>query len=95
MKFLIKLIPILLVTANYRYTHCEIVFRQVVEEYDVSSIYTAGNLLRTCVKDSTGAKLTEVSNDYYSYGLTNTSASGVNGASVIHRMLSVVERFDF
>lgn len=46
MKFLIKLIPILLVTANYRYTHCEIVFRQVVEEYDVSSIYTAGNMSR-------------------------------------------------
>ena len=58
---------------------CEVVYRQVIEEYDVSSIYTAGNLLSTCVMDSTGAKLTEVSNEYYSYGLTNTAASGVNG----------------
>ena len=57
----------------------EKVYRQVVEEYDVSSIYTAGNLLSTCVMDSTGTKLTEVSNEYYSYGLTNTAASGVNG----------------
>lgn len=55
------------------------IYRQVVEEYDVSSIYTAGNLLSRCVMDSTGAKLTEVSNEYYSYGLTITAASGVNG----------------
>ena len=57
----------------------EVIYRQMVEEYDVSSIYSAGNLLSRCVMDSTGAKLTEVSNEYYSYGLTNTASSGVNG----------------
>ena len=40
----------------------------------LSHIENAGNLLSTCVMDSTGAKLTEVSNDYYSYGVTNTAA---------------------
>ena len=54
-------------------------YRQTVEEYDTCSIYTAGNLLRTYVAKSTGNKLTEVENEYYSYGLTNTVASGVNG----------------
>lgn len=54
-------------------------YRQTVEEYDTCSIYTAGNLLRTYVAKPTGAKLTEVENGYYSYGLTNSAANGVNG----------------
>ena len=33
----------------------------------LSHIENAGNLLSTCVMDSTGAKLTKVSNDYYSH----------------------------
>lgn len=40
----------------------------------LSHIENAGNLLSTCVMDSTGAKLTKVSNDYYSYGVTNTAS---------------------
>ena len=59
--------------------YCEIIYRQVVEEYDVSSIYSAGNLLRTCVADSTGAKLVEEESEYYRFGLTNTASGGVNG----------------
>lgn len=55
------------------------VYRQTVEEYDTCSIYTAGNLLRTYVTKPAGAKLTEVENGYYSYGLTNSVANGVNG----------------
>lgn len=58
---------------------CEVVYRQVVEEYDVSNIYSAGNLLRTYVADSTGAKLDEEESEYYRYGLTNSAATGVNG----------------
>ena len=54
-------------------------YRQTVEEYDTGSIYSAGNLLHSYITKPTGNKLTEKENQYYSYGLTNTAASGVNG----------------
>lgn len=54
-------------------------YRQTVEEYDTGSIYSAGNLLHSYITKPTGNKLTEIENQYYSYGLTNTAASGVNG----------------
>lgn len=67
------------ITKNIDTEHNMSVYRQTVEEYDTCSIYTAGNLLRTYVAKPTGVKLTEVENGYYSYGLTNSTASGVNG----------------
>ena len=76
---LISCVYLIIKSTCFLKASCEVVYRQVIEEYDVSSIYTAGNLLSTSVMDSTGAKLTEVSNEYYSYGLTNIAASGVNG----------------
>lgn len=54
-------------------------YRQTIEEYDTGSIYSAGNLLHSYITKPTGNKLTEIENQYYSYGLTNTAASGVNG----------------
>ena len=69
------------ITKNIDTEHNMSVYRQTVEEYDTCSIYTAGNLLRTYVAKPTGAKLTEVENGYYSYGLTNSVASGVNGGN--------------
>lgn len=78
-KFYGLLLIIIICFFNKFFMYSDVIYRQVVEEYDVSSIYTAGNLLSTCVMDSTGAKFTEVSNEYYSYGLTNTASSGVNG----------------
>ena len=54
-------------------------YRHTVEEYDTGSIYSAGNLLHSYITKPTGNKLTEIENQYYSYGLTNTAASGVNG----------------
>lgn len=67
------------ITKNIDTEHNMSVYRQTIEEYDTCSIYTAGNLLRTYVAKPTGAKLTEVENGYYSYGLTNSVANGVNG----------------
>lgn len=69
------------ITKNIDTEHNMSVYRQTVEEYDTCSIYTAGNLLRTYVAKPTGAKLTEVENGYYGYGLTNSVASGVNGGN--------------
>jgi len=75
----IILLMIIIIVSARNDILCEVVYRQVVEEYDVSSIYTAGNLLRTYVADSTGAKLVEEESEYYRFGLTNTASGGVNG----------------
>lgn len=43
------------------------VYRQTIQEYDVNSVYTAGNQLRSVVEDAQGNKFTESVNEYYSY----------------------------
>ncbi|MCL1937804.1 MAG: type IV secretion protein Rhs, partial [Candidatus Azobacteroides sp.] len=45
-------------------------YRQAVQEYDVSSIYSAGNLLRSAIEDAEGRKFSESVQDYYSYRVT-------------------------
>lgn len=67
------------ITKNINTQHDMSLYRRTVEEYDVSNIYSAGNLLRTCVAGSTGAKLVEEESEYYRFGLTNTASGGVNG----------------
>lgn len=53
-------------------------YRKTVELYDTESIYTAGNLISTCVQDYSDVKFTEVENKYYLYGITN-EPSDLNG----------------
>ncbi|GHV15304.1 hypothetical protein FACS1894169_06270 [Bacteroidia bacterium] len=46
------------------------VYRKAILQYDVNSVYTAGNQLRSVVEDASGNKFTESLNEYYSYKLT-------------------------
>jgi RHS repeat-associated protein len=51
------------------------VYRQSIQEYDVSSVYSAGNLLRTAVEDASGNKYTENVNEYYTYKVNNAGGN--------------------
>ncbi|MDL2303499.1 type IV secretion protein Rhs, partial [Dysgonomonas sp. OttesenSCG-928-D17] len=46
------------------------VYRKAIQQYDVNSVYTAGNQLSAVVEDAAGNKYTESVNEYYSYKLT-------------------------
>ena len=50
-------------------------YRRTVEEYDVSSVYSQGNLLSTAVMDADGNLYTKTTNSYYGY-LLKASSSG-------------------
>ena len=50
-------------------------YRRTVEEYDVSSVYSQGNLLSTAVMDADGNLYTKTTNSYYGY-LLKSDASG-------------------
>lgn len=52
-------------------------FRQTIEEYDTTSLYSTGSLLSSRVEDASGRMLSKTSNEYYMYGLKN-SYSGHN-----------------
>ena len=54
-------------------------YRKTVEQYDVTSIYTTGNLKKSWVEDYRGIHVSEVENQYYLYGLTNSPSSTNNG----------------
>lgn len=54
-------------------------YRKSVEQYDVTSIYTSGNLKKSWVEDYQGTHVSEVENQYYLYGLTNSPSSTYNG----------------
>lgn len=43
------------------------VYRKAIQQYDVSSVYTAGNQIRSVVEDAAGNKFTESVNEYHSY----------------------------
>ena len=54
-------------------------YRKTVDLYDATSVYTAGNLLKSWVEDTLNNRISEVENHYYLYGLTNRPSSTYNG----------------
>lgn len=60
-------------------TNPDTLYRQTVQTFDVSSYYTQGNLLSTCVKDAQGRKYSEVNNTYYAYNMKRSGSSNVFG----------------
>ena len=60
-------------------TNPDTLYRQTVQIFDVSSYYTQGNLLSTCVKDAQGRKYSEVNNTYYAYNMRRSGANNVFG----------------
>ena len=76
-----NIIIFLILSISFLSSQGENVYRQSVQEYDVSSYYGAGNLLRTCVTDSAGNKLIEDVSEYYRFGLTTAPSSRYNGGS--------------
>ena len=51
-------------------TDADKVYRKAIQEYDVNSVYTAGNQKRSVVEDASGNKFTESVNEYHSYKVT-------------------------
>ncbi|GHT17488.1 hypothetical protein FACS189429_1680 [Bacteroidia bacterium] len=51
------------------------VYRKATQEYDVQSVYTAGNETRTAIEDAQGNIYTENINEYYLYSVTATDGN--------------------
>ena len=47
--------------------HANAIYRKAIQEYDVNSIYTAGNETRSTMEDAGGKKYVENRNEYYVY----------------------------
>ncbi|WP_262818755.1 hypothetical protein, partial [Enterobacter roggenkampii] len=43
------------------------VYRQAIQQYDVTNVYTAGNPIRSVVEDAQGNKFTESVSEYHTY----------------------------
>ncbi|GAB6119058.1 SpvB/TcaC N-terminal domain-containing protein [Dysgonomonas termitidis] len=56
------------------------VYRKAIQEYDVNSVYTAGNQVRSAVEDAAGNKFSESVNEYHSYKVS-ASADTYNFAA--------------
>jgi YD repeat-containing protein len=59
------------------------VYRSVIQSYDVSSVYTAGNELSSVTEDSTGNKYAESDNVYYFYQITAAGDTYAYNASAV------------
>lgn len=51
-------------------TETDKVYRKAIQQYDVNSVYTAGNQIRSVVEDASSNKFTESVNEYHSYKVT-------------------------
>jgi hypothetical protein len=49
------------------------VYRRATQEYDVRTVYTSGNELRSALEDAQGNRYTENISEYYSYEVTATA----------------------
>ena len=63
------------ITKNVDTENSDAVYRQAIQEYDVNSIYTAGNETRSAVEDAAGNLYTENVNEYHSYKVTAANNS--------------------